>query len=84
MGTRRLLKEGVLIKAKSGRKLNAFLCSDILVLTDESVKNLYRMVRDSHSYLIFDAEIYLLAAHPSRSCESEGLWLERCVICNCR
>jgi len=43
MGSRRLLKEGVLLKAKSGRKLRGFLCSDILVLTDEVAKTLYRM-----------------------------------------
>ena len=45
MGPRRLLKQGSLTKAKSGRKLQAFLCSDVLVLTDEGVNNLYRMVR---------------------------------------
>jgi len=44
MGVRKLLKEGVLIKTKSGRKIYAFLCSDILVLTDEMMKTLYRMV----------------------------------------
>lgn len=44
MGPRRLLKQGSLTKAKSGRKLQAFLCSDVLVLTDEGVRNLYRMV----------------------------------------
>jgi hypothetical protein len=44
MGNRRLLKEGVLFKAKSGRKLRAFLCSDILLLTDEGIKILYRLV----------------------------------------
>ncbi|KAJ8093458.1 hypothetical protein PM082_020315 [Marasmius tenuissimus] len=43
MGPRRLLKEGTLMKAKSGRKLHALLCSDILVLADATVKNLYRM-----------------------------------------
>ncbi|KAJ7041981.1 hypothetical protein C8F04DRAFT_1077868 [Mycena alexandri] len=43
MGMRRLLREGVLVKAKSGRKLYGFLCSDILVLTDTSIKTLYRM-----------------------------------------
>ncbi|KAH9483528.1 Actin cytoskeleton-regulatory complex protein pan1 [Psilocybe cubensis] len=43
MGPRRLLRQGVLIKAKSGKKLHGFLCSDILVLLDESMKNLYRM-----------------------------------------
>lgn len=45
MGPRKLLKEGILTKAKSGRKLRAFLCNDILVLTEESTKSLYRMVR---------------------------------------
>lgn len=44
MGPRKLIKEGTLIKAKSGRKLYGFLCSDIFVLTDESMKTLYRMV----------------------------------------
>ncbi|KAJ3537063.1 hypothetical protein NM688_g6740 [Phlebia brevispora] len=43
MGTRKLLKEGPLSKCKSGRRLRAFLCSDILVLTDEHAKTLYRM-----------------------------------------
>ncbi|KAG2021075.1 signal transducer [Coprinopsis cinerea AmutBmut pab1-1] len=43
MGARKLLKQGVVAKAKSGRKLKAFLCSDILVLTDQSGRNLYRM-----------------------------------------
>ena len=47
MGERKLLKEGVLAKSKSGRRLRAFLCSDILVLTDESTKTLYRMVSAS-------------------------------------
>ena len=44
MGPRRLLKEGILTKAKSGRKLRAFLCNDILVLTEDVTKSLYRMV----------------------------------------
>ena len=44
MGPRKLLKEGVLNKAKSGRRLRAFLCSDILVLTEEPAKTLYRVV----------------------------------------
>ncbi|KAJ7221504.1 hypothetical protein GGX14DRAFT_492415 [Mycena pura] len=43
MGMRRLLREGPLVKAKSGRKLHGFLCSDILVLTDANMKTLYRM-----------------------------------------
>jgi len=43
MGQRRLLKEGILTKSKSGRRLLAFLCNDILVLTDEAAKSLYRL-----------------------------------------
>ncbi|KAI8974238.1 hypothetical protein BD414DRAFT_498547 [Trametes punicea] len=43
MGARKLLREGVLMKAKSGRRLRAFLCSDILVLTEEGSMTLYRM-----------------------------------------
>ena len=45
LGDRRLLREGFLTKAKSGRKLRAFLCNDILLLTDEHGRTLYRMVR---------------------------------------
>jgi hypothetical protein len=44
MGARKLIKDGLVMKAKSGRKLHAFLCSDIMVLTDENVSALYRMV----------------------------------------
>ncbi|PPQ97485.1 hypothetical protein CVT26_002714 [Gymnopilus dilepis] len=45
MGPRRLVREGPLTKAKSGKKLHhVFLCSDILVLVDDSTKNLYRLV----------------------------------------
>ena len=44
MGTRKLLREGILFIAKSGRKLRSSLCSDILVLTDNTVKTLYPMV----------------------------------------
>lgn len=45
LGDRKLLREGLLSKAKSGRKLRGFLCSDLLLLTDEHGKTLYRMVR---------------------------------------
>jgi hypothetical protein len=41
-GPRRLLKEGPIAKAKSGRKLTVVLCNDILVMIES--KNLYRMV----------------------------------------
>jgi hypothetical protein len=44
MGSRRLIREGLLIKAKSGRRLHGFLCSDIMVLMDASMKTLYRLV----------------------------------------
>jgi len=41
-GPRKLIKEGVVTKSKSGRKLTLVLCNDILVLIDS--RNLYRMV----------------------------------------
>lgn len=41
-GPRKLLKEGTVHKAKSGRKLWMVLCTDVLILTED--KNLYRMV----------------------------------------
>ena len=43
MGPRKLIKEGLLVKAKSGRRLRVFLCNDILVLTDENPRSIYRM-----------------------------------------
>jgi len=43
MGQRRLLMEGPLSKIKSSRKLHGFLCSDILVLTEDAGRALYRM-----------------------------------------
>ncbi|CAE6506752.1 unnamed protein product, partial [Rhizoctonia solani] len=43
MGPRRLIKEGVLVKAKSGRRLHAVLCNDIVVLMDAAAQSLYRM-----------------------------------------
>jgi hypothetical protein len=45
LGDRRLLREGLLNKAKSGRKLRVLLCNDIFLLTDEHGRTLYRMVR---------------------------------------
>ena len=42
MGPRRLLKEGLLVKAKSGRRLRAVLCTDILILVEEANKTVYR------------------------------------------
>ncbi|WWD16911.1 hypothetical protein CI109_101343 [Kwoniella shandongensis] len=46
MGPRRLLKEGKVSKAKSGRKLTMVLCNDIVVLLDE--RDLYRMPLPLH------------------------------------
>ncbi|CAE7139400.1 unnamed protein product, partial [Rhizoctonia solani] len=43
MGPRRLIKEGALVKAKSGRRLHAVLCNDIVVLMDAAAQSLYRM-----------------------------------------
>ncbi|KAI6017674.1 Dbl homology domain-containing protein [Pisolithus microcarpus] len=48
-GPRKLLKEGVLAKAKSGRKLRVLLCSDILLLLNESEGGgLYRVPLPVH------------------------------------
>ncbi|KAI6004667.1 hypothetical protein EDD15DRAFT_2359398 [Pisolithus albus] len=56
LGPRRLLKEGVLAKAKSGRKLRVLLCSDILLLLNESEsRGLYRPL-----------PVHELEIHPSR------------------
>jgi hypothetical protein len=44
MGPRRLIKEGVLIKAKSKRRLRVVLCSDILVSVEESTSAIYKIV----------------------------------------
>lgn len=41
MGPRRLLKEGSLVKTKSGRRLRAVLCTDILILVEEATKAVY-------------------------------------------
>lgn len=43
MGQRQLLKEGVVMKTKSRRRIRAVLCSDILVLVDEATGSVYRM-----------------------------------------
>ncbi|KAG6329916.1 hypothetical protein ID866_9173, partial [Astraeus odoratus] len=48
LGPRRLIKEGVLAKAKSGRKLRVLLCSDILLLLNESAMSLYRVPLPVH------------------------------------
>ncbi|KAI6037316.1 Dbl homology domain-containing protein, partial [Pisolithus microcarpus] len=49
LGPRKLLKEGVLAKAKSGRKLRVPLCSDILLLLNESESGgLYRVANSQH------------------------------------
>jgi hypothetical protein len=47
MGPRKLLKEGVVIKSNSKRRIRAVLCSDILVLVEESTGAVYRIVKHS-------------------------------------
>jgi len=64
MGQRQLLKEGVLYKAKSGRKLRGFLCSDIIVLTDDTAKTLYRMVRRSVVHSMFPMAAHMMHIQP--------------------
>jgi hypothetical protein len=64
MGERKLLKEGVVSKAKSGRKLRAFLCTDILVLTDEVGKTLYRTVI-STLHVAGARNLIMTTAHPA-------------------
>lgn len=56
MGSRKLLREGPLTKYKSGRKIRAFLCNDVLVLTDDAAKSLYRMVRSTIRELGLDID----------------------------
>lgn len=46
-GPRKLIKEGAVAKAKSGRRLHMVLCTDVLILTED--KNLYRMVSERAS-----------------------------------
>ncbi|KAG8833257.1 hypothetical protein FRC17_011032 [Serendipita sp. 399] len=43
MGQRRLLKEGVVVKSKSRRRVRMVLCSDILVLVDEASGSVYKI-----------------------------------------
>ncbi|KIK20506.1 hypothetical protein PISMIDRAFT_578842 [Pisolithus microcarpus 441] len=74
VGPRRLLKEGVLAKAKSGRKLRVVLCSDILLLLNESEGGgLYRVPLPVHELGIHtsrrharseDAHIRIHRAYP--------------------
>ncbi|KIK17887.1 hypothetical protein PISMIDRAFT_684848 [Pisolithus microcarpus 441] len=59
LGPRRLLKEGVLAKAKSGRKLRVLLCSDILLLLNESESGgLYRVPLPVHELEIYTSRRY--------------------------
>ncbi|KAI6017701.1 Dbl homology domain-containing protein [Pisolithus microcarpus] len=59
LGPRRLLKEGVLAKAKSERKLRVLLCSDILLLLNESESGgLYRVPLPVHELEIHTSRRY--------------------------
>lgn len=53
-------------KAKSGRKLRLFLCSDVLVLTDEVGGGLYRVVSVSFSNTGFSQVLTRATAHASQ------------------
>jgi hypothetical protein len=81
MGTRKLLKQGTLLKAKSRRKLYAFLCSDILILTDESMKNLYRLV-GCPSQLFHSLIMFFLLAYPHCLHPSQRTSVQRCSHVN--
>jgi hypothetical protein len=55
LGPRKLLKEGSVSKAKSGRKLQLVLCNDIIVLLES--RSLYRMVSfSSYENALVDAD----------------------------
>jgi hypothetical protein len=68
MGPRKLIKEGALAKAKSGKKLHMFLCSDILVLLDENMHNLYRMVNCVFPLVISQSDVIFKAYTIVPSC----------------
>lgn len=61
MGERRILKEDVVTKQKSGRKLTALLCSDFLILLNDG--QLYRMVSD-HNITPRDTTLTLALTQP--------------------
>ena len=64
-----MLKEGILAKAKSGRRLRAVLCNDIFILTDEQAKTLYRIVSGLAQLcccFLTKTEAYALIRDPSR------------------
>ena len=83
MGPRKLLKEGVLMKAKSGRRLRAFLCTDILVLTQDQAKQLYRTVSQNTSHLtIVRASYRFYSQYRSRRSEYKRC-LDGEVRCRC-
>lgn len=47
-GPRRLVKEGPVSKAKSGKHLTMVLCTDVVILIEN--RNLYRMVSDQGTF----------------------------------
>ncbi|KAG9017136.1 hypothetical protein FRB90_001611 [Tulasnella sp. 427] len=51
LGKRKLIKEGEITKAKSGRKLQIVLCNDVLVLMDAAARSLYRMMISDFNWL---------------------------------
>ena len=73
MGPRRLLKEGLLVKTKSGRRLRAVLCTDILILVVEATKTMY-----SNPMPLSDMVIHELPGGRGRSlwCSREPMGLD--------
>lgn len=78
MGPRRLIKEGFLMKHKSGRRLCAFLCNDMLILTDEGVNRLYKMVQSSFfDTLSVGSRTEFQIANSTGPSRCEGAFVER-------
>jgi hypothetical protein len=52
MGTRKLIKEGIVSKSKSRRRIRMVLCSDIVILVEETTGAIYRMVGDLYMEVV--------------------------------
>ncbi|KAI6009623.1 hypothetical protein F5J12DRAFT_44573 [Pisolithus orientalis] len=87
LGPRKLLKEGVLTKAKSGRKLRVILCSDILLLLNESGGGgLYRVPLPVHELEIYTCtkpRTFRRCLHTHPSCLPSG-WRDPRTTCSKR
>lgn len=56
MGPRRLIKEGIVTKAKSRRRIRVVLCSDIVVLVEEATGAVYRIPIPLSSANVYEAQ----------------------------